>query len=116
VLIAAQLLDEARELGCRVTIDEFGTGYWTPEALVRLQPDIVKIGSNFTEHATQNTRGRRFLEKITALASACGSTTVLEGIATKKHLDQSWWANSGYLQGFFLSSPVSPDAPTNLKH
>lgn len=105
--LAAQLLDEARELGCRIAIDDFGTGHWTPEALIKLQPDIVKIDALFTEQATQNARGRRFLEKMTALAAACGAATVLEGIATENHMDWAWWANPGYLQGFFLSKPVT---------
>ncbi|MFB8344841.1 EAL domain-containing protein [Brucella cytisi] len=107
IKVAAQLLDEARELGCRVAIDDFGTGHWTPEALTEIEPDIVKIDSVFAERATRNARGRRFLERLTALASTCGAITVIEGIITKQHLDQAWWANPGYLQGFFLSRPVS---------
>ncbi len=119
IKVAAQLLEDARELGCRIAIDDFGTGHWTPEDLIELEPDIVKIDSAFTERATQNARGRRFLERITSLASACGAITVLEGIVTKQHLDQAWWANPGYLQGFFLSRPVSIQsqaAARGLKH
>ncbi len=112
--IAAQLLDEARELGCRVAIDDFGTGHWTPEALVKLQPDIVKIDALFTEQARQSSKGLCFLERLTALAASCEAETVLEGIASEQHLDWVWGANPHYLQGYFLSRPVhiNSDVPT----
>ncbi|MBB4187776.1 EAL domain-containing protein [Sinorhizobium terangae] len=103
---AADLLQSVRELGYKVAIDDFGTGCSTPETLLALRVDIVKIDGFFVQH--RGDTAERFLRCMVGLASCAASTVVVEGIETYAQLEAAKAAGATHVQGFLLSEPTLP--------
>lgn len=103
---AADLLQSVRELGYKVAIDDFGTGCSTPETLLALPVDIVKIDGFFVQH--RDDQAERFLRHMVGLASCAASIVIVEGIETYAQLEAAKTAGATHVQGFLLSEPTLP--------
>ena len=72
-----------RDLGVRVSLDEFGIGY-SSLALLRLLPvDELKIGRAFIAELTRSPEARAIVQAVLSLARALGTSTVAEGVETE---------------------------------
>jgi diguanylate cyclase (GGDEF)-like protein len=97
-------LKKLRQHGINISIDDFGTGYCSLSYLSRLPVDILKIDRSFVSGDQPSTA---VLEMIVAMAKALGLKTIAEGVETQEQKD--WLVREGcdYLQGYFISKPIS---------
>jgi diguanylate cyclase (GGDEF)-like protein/PAS domain S-box-containing protein len=99
------VLAELRELGVRLAIDDFGSGYSSLEYLRRFPVDYLKIDRSFVTG-----RGLAsdvdFLHAIVALADSLDLETVAEGIETHDEYANLRRVRCGGGQGFLFSGPV----------
>lgn len=93
-----------RELGYRVAVDDFGTGFSTPEALLSLPVDIVKIDGFFLRLGRPD--AERFLLHMVGLASCVAPVVVVEGVETYAQFEAAQGAGATHVQGFLLSEPT----------
>jgi EAL domain-containing protein (putative c-di-GMP-specific phosphodiesterase class I) len=70
----------ARDLGCRVAIDDFGAGYTSFHNMRKLGVDIIKIDGSFVENLTRSPDDAAFVRTLLDLAHALGATTVAERV------------------------------------
>ncbi|KAB2693688.1 EAL domain-containing protein [Ochrobactrum sp. Kaboul] len=106
VAMANRCLSAARKLGCRIAIDDFGSGHVTPWQLLRLEVDIVKIDASFVrEIKVAHPRGNS-LQFMIGLAKCAAPTVIVEGVETNTHLIDAVMAGATHAQGFHLSRPV----------
>ncbi|MFL9826200.1 EAL domain-containing protein [Rhodoplanes sp. SY1] len=89
----------AKDLGCRVAIDDFGAGYTSFRNLRKLGVDIVKIDGAFVQHITRSEDDRAFVQTFLDLAHRLGLETVAEWVQDEESaaLLASWGCE--YLQG-----------------
>ncbi len=93
--IAIETLQQLRELGIRVAIDDFGVGYSSLSRLTRLPVDILKLDRSFVAEltpaagpASAGYRGSaRLVAAIANVAEAAGLHTIAEGIETAEQAD-----------------------------
>jgi diguanylate cyclase (GGDEF)-like protein/PAS domain S-box-containing protein len=99
------VLAELRELGVRLAIDDFGSGYSSLEYLRRFPVDYLKIDRSFVTG-----RGLAsdvdFLHAIVALADSLDLETVAEGIETHDEYANLRRVRCDGGQGFLFSGPV----------
>ncbi|MQW88886.1 EAL domain-containing protein [Sinorhizobium saheli] len=103
---ATELLQALRALGYRIAADDFGTGYSTPESLLSIPVDIVKIDAFFVQHRSDS--AERVLRHMVGLASCAAPTVIVEGIETYAQLDAARVAGATHVQGYLLSEPTLP--------
>ncbi|NLS20991.1 EAL domain-containing protein [Rhizobium sp. P40RR-XXII] len=96
-----------RALGCRIAIDDFGSGFATPASLLQVVADIVKIDAAFTRDNRCGRDGSDSLSHLVGFAACFAPFVVVEGIETSSQLDAAREAGATHSQGFFLSQPVS---------
>ena len=101
---AAEFLQSARVLGYRIAADDFGTGHSTPESLLSIPVDIVKLDAFFIGRGRG--QGKDFLQHMVSLASCVAPTVVIEGIETYAQLEAARRAGATHVQGFLLSEPT----------
>jgi predicted signal transduction protein with EAL and GGDEF domain len=106
---AASQLGAIRELGVRIAIDDFGTGYSSIAHLRGLPIDEIKIDRSLVAGLT-NVSGRSLFQLVRDLAQHLGVRTVAEGIESEEQLIILRDLGCTALQGFFFSTPLSPDA------
>jgi diguanylate cyclase (GGDEF)-like protein len=70
----------AKDLGCRIAIDDFGAGYTSFRNLRKLGVDMVKIDGAFVQNLTRSEDDRAFVHTLIDLARRLGLKTVAEWV------------------------------------
>jgi EAL domain-containing protein (putative c-di-GMP-specific phosphodiesterase class I) len=96
---------QLRDLGYRVVLDDFGTGWSSLDWLLRLPVTGIKIDRVVTA-AIGSHAGDAVVRAITGLATELGVKTVIEGVSTARHVEAARKLGCGYGQGFYWSPPV----------
>ncbi|MEI2297060.1 EAL domain-containing protein [Ensifer sp. MJa1] len=113
--VASRFLQAVRDLGYRIAVDDFGTGFSTPEALLSLPVDIVKIDGLFLRLGCGE--AERFLLHMVGLASCVAPVVVIEGVETYAQFEAAETAGATHVQGFLLSEPtLNPLFGGELRH
>jgi EAL domain-containing protein (putative c-di-GMP-specific phosphodiesterase class I) len=99
-----------RELGVRVFLDDFGSGYSSLERLAALPVDGLKLGQAFTQALGNppdpKSPAARLVAAVLALAQALGLAAVAEGIEGEATL--AYLRRLGFTlgQGFLFGRPA----------
>lgn len=102
---ACQNLTRLREMGFRLSIDDFGTGEASLAYLADLPSDELKIDRRFVSRMTTSTRDRAIVANTIALAHALGQSVVAEGIETGETLAMLRAMGCDFAQGYHLGRP-----------
>ena len=103
------VLTDLRDLGVRISIDDFGTGHSSLARLHELPVDEVKIDQSFVRAASGPAGDTTMLELVITLATRLGLDLVAEGIETPEQLEVLNRLGARYGQGFLLARPASPE-------
>lgn len=103
---AARLLAEARSLGARVALDDFGAGYSSLSALKRMPLDRLKLDKSLIDSVPEDVEAQRVAAAAIAMAQALGLDVVAEGVERPEQA--KWLASRGVLiaQGFLFAKPM----------
>lgn len=108
--LARRRLAALRELGCRIAVDDFGSGYMFLERLATDLFDIMKIDRSLIVTAESTApRGTELLRGVVALGKQLGMTVLAEGIETEQQLQMVRDAGCDFAQGFHLGRPMPTD-------
>ncbi len=103
-------LDDLRQVGMDVALDDLGSGYSGLRQWSELQPQFVKIDAHFTRDVHRCSNKRQFIHSIVEMARALGSRVVAEGIETQQELDTVRALGVNYGQGYLLGRPATDAA------
>ena len=96
---------ELRAAGFRIGIDDVGFGRSSVEALMLLEPDVVKVDRRCIRSIGSQAGERRQLERLLAMLRAVDATVVVEGIETQEELEVLRDLGVLYGQGFLWDRP-----------
>src|SRR3546814_21197787 len=91
--------------GCKVALDDFGSGYTTFHHLKAHTVDVVKIAGSFIRDITTDTENQIFIHNLLALARAIGVSTVAECVETPEDADYLAGIGNDLLQGYPFGPP-----------
>lgn len=107
-------VNRIKDLGCRIAIDDFGSGFTSFRNLRRLGVDIVKIDGAFVQNLTRSEDDRIFVRTMLDLNRSLGLTSVAEWVQSEEAaaLLKSWGCDllQGELVG--MASVQRPWTPT----
>lgn len=101
---AINLLSTLRILGCKIAIDDIGTGFSTLELATQIRPDTIKIDKTLVRDAREQ-GGLALLHSWIETSLGLSKYVVAEGIETDKDLQSSIGAGANAVQGHFIQSP-----------
>src|SRR5262249_38960858 len=78
----ARFIQQLKELGCRLSLDDFGAGYTSFRHLQALSFDIVKIDGSFIRSLRDNPEHQLFVRILLGMADAFGLKAVAECVET----------------------------------
>lgn len=100
---AAAVLTKLKELGIRIAMDDFGTGFSSLTYLSKLPIDIVKIDRSFVSTMNEDPANAQIVSAICSLSRSMGLHVIAEGVETRAQhqLLLAFGAHSaqGYLYG-----------------
>ena len=106
----SRFVSALRALGCKVALDDFGSGFTTFHHLKALTVDVVKIDGSFIRNITTDTENQIFIHNLLALARALGVSSVAECVETREDADFLTGVGIDLLQGYYFGRP-EVDAP-----
>ena len=107
---ALMVLGCMRELGFRVSIDDFGTGQSSLAQLKRLPLDELKIDRSFVMNMTDDAKDEAIVRATIELAHRLSLSVVAEGVENDEVLTRLRSFGCEYAQGYHISPPVAAEA------
>ena len=100
-------LHQLRQLGVRIAMDDFGTGYCSLSYLRSFPFDKIKIDRAFIADMDRSDESRAIVDTIVRLGQCLGMSTVAEGIENFEQLKLVCATGCTEAQGFYFSVPVA---------
>ena len=99
-------LQNLRDMGFRIAIDDLGSGYSTLNAVAHIEPEIIKFDMLLVRTIDQSRLRQKLLQQLVEFAKSIGCEVVAEGIETKAELDTVKKLGCHLGQGFYLARPA----------
>ncbi|WP_298350949.1 EAL domain-containing protein [Rhodoblastus sp.] len=99
------IIDEMRDMGVRVALDDFGAGYSSLAYLSRFRPNKVKIDQSFVRDMDRNGASLAIIKAVKAIVSELGIDMLVEGVETMEQFDILRANGADEAQGYLFSKP-----------
>ena len=107
--LAGEILRELKALGAMISMDDFGVGAASLEALVELPFDEIKIDRVFVDRMISDPKAAGIVRSVLALGRELRITVVAEGVENGQTLNILRELGCQVAQGFGISRPVGFD-------
>ena len=103
---ARAVVRDLRNIGLRISIDDFGSGYATMSYLQDLPINELKLDRKFIAPVLSNPRSAAIVQSILGLTRALGITSVAEGVEDAAIADWLREHNCDIAQGYYFGKPM----------
>lgn len=104
-----KVLNELRELGLQIAMDDFGVGYSSLYALKSTPVDLVKIDRGFVKGIMKDMFTITFIKSITELCHKANKKVCLEGVEEAEEYNTVKEIGLELIQGFYFGHPIKAD-------
>ncbi|WP_299694530.1 bifunctional diguanylate cyclase/phosphodiesterase [uncultured Tateyamaria sp.] len=94
------------DLGCRIDLDDFGTGHASIAALRRFGVNRIKIDRSFVMKADRDPEQQRMISAILTMAERLGLETLAEGVETVGEHALLAQLGCNHVQGYGIARPM----------
>jgi diguanylate cyclase len=109
---AFDMIARLRELGVKISIDDYGTGLSTLEYLKKIPANEIKIDQSFVKGILDNRSDRLMVQSTIGLAHSLGRKVVAEGVEHLEMLDLLIDMGCDIAQGYAVGRPMSLESLT----
>ena len=96
-----------QELGFKVWMDDFGSGYSSLDVLQDIHFDLIKLDMRFMHRFDEGPENRIIVTELVKMALALGVETVCEGVETREQAEFLREVGCTKLQGYYFCRPIS---------
>ncbi len=104
--ILNDVLIKFSNLGFKVSVDDFGSGYSSLGMLKDYKVDVIKLDRSFFTNLNSDESGKIVVGGIIDLGHNLGLTIVAEGIETKEQVALLKSINCDVVQGYYFNRPM----------
>ena len=102
-------LAQVKELGFKITLDNFGTGYSTLSSINRFGVDNIKIDKRFVMSMLKDRDDHSMVNASIQLAKVFGYKVIAEGVESREHLPVLLELGCDEAQGYGIAKPMPPE-------
>jgi len=106
---AVEFIRGIRGLGCKIALDDFGSGLSSFSYLKAIPADYLKIDGNFVKDIASDLMDRAIVESVSQIAKVAGLKTIAEFVENKEILSVIKLIGVDYAQGYGLHRPAPLD-------
>jgi len=103
---ALETLQQLRDLGVKLSLDDFGTGFSSLNYLKRLPVDKVKIDRSFVREIISDQHDAAISQGIIAMAHHLNLKVIAEGVELESQLAFLRRSNCDEFQGYYFAKPM----------
>ncbi len=107
-----EFLASVRERGCRIAIDDFGSGYSNFDFVLRVRPDFLKIDASLVRRVADDENALLVVKTIVEFSKQLGVATVAEHVHERRVFDCVRELGIDYAQGHYVGK-AEPE-PINM--
>ncbi|MCH9693234.1 MAG: EAL domain-containing protein [Gammaproteobacteria bacterium] len=96
-----------KKLGCKFSLDDFGSGLSSFTYLKNLPVDYLKIDGHFIRNVVEDTVDESMVKAISEVGHAMGIETIAERVETKQVLEKLGALGVEFAQGYYIARPAS---------
>ena len=96
-----------KKLGCKFSLDDFGSGLSSFTYLKNLPVDYLKIDGQFIRNVADDSVDESMVKAINQVGNAMGIATIAERVETKEVLDKLSDLGVEFAQGYYIARPSS---------
>lgn len=104
-----EMLDDIRQLGVFIAIDDFGTEHSSLSRLRDMPAEVLKIDRSFIDGLSSEPGDTAIVSSILSLAYAMGKHTIAEGVEKQEQAAMLLRMGCEVAQGYFFSRPVAAE-------
>ena len=102
-----------REMGVKISVDDFGTGLINITNLKTFPLDCIKIDKCFISNISKSQEKQQIVDAIISLAKTFKLSLIAEGVETGIELDYLKQSGIADIQGFYFAEPLNVEAMTD---
>lgn len=99
-------IDKLHQLGYRIAMDDFGSGYSSLNLLSILPIDVLKIDQEFLRNTADSDKGKIVIKNVIAMAKELNMTVITEGVETREQVEFLRETECDKIQGYYYSKPL----------
>ncbi|MCC6072031.1 putative bifunctional diguanylate cyclase/phosphodiesterase [Massilia sp. GCM10020059] len=104
-----RFIDQVRNFGVKVALDDFGAGYTSFSYLKELPADVLKIDGNFIVNINEHPANVAIVEAIVNLAVNLGMKTIAEWAEDSATVQTLADIGVDYVQGYAIARSMAPE-------
>ena len=99
-------IKEVKSLGCKVAIDDFGSGYSNFEHLLKMDVDYLKIDASLVKYIATDPNSFKVVKTIVDFANSLNLKTIAEFVENEEILKITQELGVNFSQGYHFSAPL----------
>lgn len=104
--ILNRVLVKLQNLGFKLEVDDFGSGFSSLNLIRNISVDTIKIDKDFLDSEIATDKGKIVVNHTIDMAKDLNLQVIAEGVETKEHLEFLKQSRCDIAQGFFFSKPL----------
>ena len=107
-------LNELKNAGVRISLDDFGTGFSSLSYLKGLPIDTLKIDKTFVDTLLTDKNTKIITESIIYMVKRLGYETIAEGVETREQFQYLKDLKCDMIQGYYMGRPMPAQGIADL--
>ena len=99
------ILKDLKELGCKIALDDFGSGYSNLSYFLNIEPDIIKIDGSIIKELPTNDKAVKIVKSIAVFSKYISAKTVAEFVENEEIFEMVKDIGIDYAQGYYFGRP-----------
>lgn len=104
-----EVVKNLRELGHKIEMDDFGSGYSSLNMLTSMPIDALKMDKAFVRNIKSGNKEMELVTLVLKIAKTLGVPVIAEGVETEDEYKLLKEAGCDIIQGYYFSKPLPPE-------
>ncbi len=100
-------MQKLHDIGFKLSIDDFGSGYSSLNMLKDMPADVVKIDREFFNTTANSQKGRAVISSVVDLANSLNMKVISEGVESEEQVEFLADIGCHMIQGYFFAKPMT---------
>ena len=94
-----------QQMGVKISIDDFGSGYSSLNVLSKVSADVIKLDKQFLDDYDEDS-SPEFIKYLITMIKHLGYQIIAEGVETKRQAEMLKAAECDMAQGYYYARPM----------
>jgi EAL domain-containing protein (putative c-di-GMP-specific phosphodiesterase class I) len=103
---AVAFVQRLKSLGCRIALDDFGSGHSTLAFARAIRPDVIKLDGRLLHGARRSEDEVCYFRRLVSLCKSLAPLVVAEGVESENDLQIAIEASVEWMQGTLIEPPL----------